>query len=60
MQSEQTKRGNEMVVKELGDILQEQMMAGADVAFDAVMKVKYLLAMESELRNIQGGDAISR
>ena len=49
-----------MVVNELGDILQEQMMAGADVAFDAVMKVKYLLAMESELRNIQGGDAISR
>lgn len=58
MQSDQTKRGNEMVVKELGDLLQEQMMAGAEVAFDAVMKVKYLLAMESELRKIKGEDGI--
>lgn len=46
-------RENERVVKELGDVLQEHLLAGADVAYDAVRKVKVLLAMESEFNKLQ-------
>jgi hypothetical protein len=38
----------------LGDLLQEQMLAGgAEAAMEAVKKVKCILAMESELEALQ-------
>lgn len=52
-QSAETLRENERVVRELGDILHEQLLVGAGEAFDTVKKVKVLLAMEGELKKLK-------